>query len=106
MRYTIDVYRGDAKAQKNIINFGAYVTLFPQLIAGPIVRYQTVADELEHRDCTADLFADGAKRFACGIGKNVLLANNIGLLWEAASAQAAPTVLTAWLGVIAYGFQI
>ena len=106
MSYTIDVYRGDAKAQKNIINFGAYVTLFPQLIAGPIVRYQTVADELEHRDCTADLFADGAKRFACGIGKKVLLANNIGLLWEAASAQAAPTVLTAWLGVIAYGFQI
>ena len=106
MSYTIDVYRGETKAQKNIINFGAYVTLFPQLIAGPIVRYQTVADELEHRDCTADLFADGAKRFACGIGKKVLLANNIGLLWEAASAQAAPTVLTAWLGVIAYGFQI
>ena len=67
---------------------------------------QTLADELEHRDCTADLFADGVKRFACGIGKKVLLANNIGLLWEAASAQAAPTVLTAWLGVIAYGFQI
>mgnify|MGYP000793685045 CR=1 FL=1 len=106
MSYTIDVYRGEAKAQKNIINFGAYVTLFPQLIAGPIVRYQTVADELEHRECTADLFAEGVKRFACGIGKKVLLANNIGLLWEAASAQAAPTVLTAWLGVIAYGFQI
>ena len=106
MSYTIDVYRGEAKAQKNIINFGAYVTLFPQLIAGPIVRYQTVADELEHRDCAADLFADGVKRFACGIGKKVLLANNIGLLWEAASVQAAPTVLTAWLGVIAYGFQI
>lgn len=106
MSYTIDVYRGEAKAQKNIINFGAYVTLFPQLIAGPIVRYQTVADELEHRDCTADLFADGVKRFACGVGKKVLLANNIGLLWEAASAQAAPTVMTAWLGVIAYGFQI
>ena len=82
------------------------MTLFPQLIAGPIVRYQTVANELEHRDCTADLFADGVKRFACGIGKKVLLANNIGLLWEAASAQATPTVLTAWLGVIAYGFQI
>ena len=106
MSYTIDVYRGEAKAQKNIINFGAYVTLFPQLIAGPIVRYQTVADELEHRECTADLFAEGVKRFACGMGKKVLLANNIGLLWEAASAQAAPTVLTAWLGVSAYGFQI
>ena len=65
-----------------------------------------MAEELEHRDCTADLFAEGVKRFACGMGKKVLLANNIGLLWEAASAQTAPTVLTAWLGVIAYGFQI
>ena len=106
MSYTIDVYRGEAKAQKNIINFGAYVTLFPQLIAGPIVRYQTVADELEHRECTVELFSSGIKRFVCGIGKKVLLANNIGLLWEAASAQTTPTVLTAWLGVIAYGFQI
>ena len=106
MSYTIDVYRGEAKAQKNIINFGAYVTLFPQLIAGPIVRYQTVAEELEHRECSTDLFASGVKRFVCGIGKKVLLANNIGLLWEAASAQASPTVLTAWLGVIAYGFQL
>ncbi len=106
MSYTIDVYRGEAKAQENIISFGAYVTLFPQLIAGPIVRYQTVADELEHRVCTADGFAGGVKRFVCGMGKKVLLANNIGLLWEAASAQAAPTVLTAWLGLIAYGFQI
>lgn len=106
MSYTIDVYRGEAKAQKNIINFGAYVTLFPQLIAGPLVRYQTVADELEHRECTVELFSSGIKRFVCGIGKKVLLANNIGLLWEAASAQTTPTVLTAWLGVIAYGFQI
>ena len=106
MSYTIDVYRGEAKAQKNILHFGAYVTLFPQLIAGPIVRYQTVADELEHRGGSADLFASGVKRFACGMGKKVLLANNIGLLWEAASAQTDPTVLTAWLGVIAYGFQI
>lgn len=106
MSYTIDVYRGEAKAQKNIIDFGAYVTLFPQLIAGPIVRYQTVADELAHREYTTDLFADGVRRFACGIGKKVLLANNIGLLWETASAQSAPTMLTAWLGAIAYGFQI
>ena len=106
MSYTIDVYRGEVKAQKNLVDFGAYVTLFPQLIAGPIVRYRTVAEELAHRVCTADLFAGGVKRFVCGLGKKVLLANNIGLLWEAASAQADPTVLTAWLGVIAYGFQI
>ena len=106
MSYTIDVYRGETKAQKNIINFGAYVTLFPQLIAGPIVRYRSVATELEARTCSADLFAEGARRFVCGLGKKVLLANNIGLLWEAASAQADPTVLAAWLGVIAFGFQI
>ena len=105
LSYIIDVYRG-IPAQRNIAYLGLYISFFPQLIAGPIVRYQTVADKLEHRDCTADLFADGVKRFACGIGKKVLLANNIGLLWEAASVQAAPTVLTAWLGVIAYGFQI
>ena len=85
MSYTIDVYRGEAKAQKNIINFGAYVTLFPQLIAGPIVRYRTVAEELEHRNCTADLFAEGVKRFACGMGKKVLLANNIGPLYDSGS---------------------
>ena len=106
LSYVIDVYRGDAPAQRNLIDLAAYIAMYPQLVAGPIVRYQTVAEELEHRDCTADLFADGVKRFACGVGKKVLLANNIGLLWEAASAQAAPTVLTAWLGVIAYGFQI
>ncbi len=106
MSYTIDVYRGEVKAQKNLLDFAAYVTLFPQLIAGPIVRYQTVAEELEHRDHTPDLFAEGTRRFVCGLAKKILLANNIGLLWEAASAQAAPTMLTAWLGAIAYGFQI
>ena len=104
--YLIDVYWDDCEASHSLVNFACYISLFPQLIAGPIVRYQTVADELEHRECTADLFAEGVKRFACGMGKKVLLANNIGLLWEAASAQAAPTVLTAWLGVSAYGFQI
>ncbi len=106
MSYTIDVYRGEVKAQKNLLDFAAYVTLFPQLIAGPIVRYRTVAEELEHRDHTPDLFAEGTRRFVCGLAKKILLANNIGLLWEAASAQAAPTMLTAWLGAIAYGFQI
>ena len=106
MSYTIDVYRGEVNAQKNLLDFAAYVTLFPQLIAGPIIRYQTVAEEMEHRDHTPDLFAEGTRRFVCGLAKKILLANNIGLLWEAASAQAAPTMLTAWLGAIAYGFQI
>ena len=69
MSYTIDVFRKDAPAQKNIINLGAYVTMFPQLIAGPIVRYQTVAEQLNHRKETQSLFASGVERFVIGLGK-------------------------------------
>ncbi|MBR1744187.1 MAG: MBOAT family protein, partial [Lachnospiraceae bacterium] len=86
MSYTIDVYRGKVEPQKSIIRFGAYVALFPQLIAGPIVRYETIAEELEKRVHSPLLFAKGAKRFLCGLAKKVLLANNIGLLWESMSA--------------------
>lgn len=106
MSYTIDVYRGDAKAQHNIISFGAYVSLFPQLIAGPIVRYQTIADQIGERTHSFDKFGDGVKRFACGLGKKVLLANNIGLLWSTISGNGNLTVISAWLGIIAYAFQI
>lgn len=108
MSYTIDVYRGEAKAQKNIISFGAYVALFPQLIAGPIVRYRIIADQIDNRTHSFDRFGTGAKRFVCGLGKKVLLANNIGLLWDAISQTNTEnlTVLSAWLGIIAFGFQI
>lgn len=108
MSYTIDVFRKDAPAQKNIINLGAYVTMFPQLIAGPIVRYQTVAEQLNHRKETQTLFASGVERFVIGLGKKVLLANNIGLLWSQISSMAISelTVMTSWLGVIAFGLQI
>ena len=106
MSYTIDVYRGDAKAQHNIISFGAYVSLFPQLIAGPIVRYQTIADQIDERTHSFDKFGDGVKRFVCGLGKKVLLANNIGLLWSTISASGNLTVVSAWMGIIAYAFQI
>ena len=108
MSYTIDVYRGDAKMQKNIISFGAYVALFPQLIAGPIVRYQDIADQLDERTLSYDKFGDGAKRFVTGLGKKVLLANNIGLLWSAISGTAAASLTTvgAWLGIFAFAFQI
>lgn len=108
MSYTIDIYRGEAKAQKNIISFGAYVAMFPQLIAGPIVRYQTVAEELVDRKVTQDSFADGIMRFMTGLGKKVLLANNIGMLWDTISASnmAEVSVLTAWLGAVCYAFQI
>ena len=108
MSYTIDVYRGEAKAQKNIISFGAYVTLFPQLIAGPIVRYQTISEQIDSREHSFDMFGEGAKRFVCGLGKKVLLANNIGLLWSTVSKTdiGSLTVLSAWLGIIAFAFQI
>ena len=106
MSYTIDVYRGDAKVQKNIISFGAYVSLFPQLIAGPIVRYQTIADQIDERSHSFDKFGEGVKRFVCGLGKKVLLANNIGLLWSAVSSSGDLTVVSAWLGIVAFAFQI
>ncbi len=108
MSYTIDVYRGDALPQKNIISFGAYVALFPQLIAGPIVAYNTVAEQLEERKETMDDFAAGTIRFMAGVGKKVLLANNIGLLWDMISAKGAGEVpvVMAWLGITAYAFQI
>ena len=108
MSYTVDVYRGEAKAQKNIISFGAYVALFPQLIAGPIVQYRTIAEQLVCRKTTGEQFSDGVVRFITGLGKKVLLANSIGMLWDQISVMDLSTmpVVTAWLGAIAYTFQI
>ena len=108
MSYTIDVYREKTKVQNSLISFATYVTLFPQLIAGPIVRYKTVAKELDNRIESFDLFGEGVKRFIIGLGKKVLLANSIGLLWENISVinlNSLPT-LTAWLGILAFAFQI
>ncbi len=95
MSYTIDVYRGQAKAQKNIITFGAYVSLFPQLIAGPIVRYRDISEQLDTRGHSFDKFGDGVRRFVTGLGKKVLLANNIGVLWNTISNAANLTVVSA-----------
>lgn len=108
MSYTIDVYRGDAKLQKNIISLAAYLTLFPQLIAGPIVRYQTVADQIDERQENFDLFAEGVCRFIVGLGKKVLLANTIGELFSTLSVLPASenSVMLAWLSSIAFTFQI
>ncbi|MWC27897.1 MBOAT family O-acyltransferase [Paenibacillus sp. MMS18-CY102] len=108
MSYIIDVYKGKAKAQRNWIDFGTFVALFPQLVAGPIVQYSTLAEQLKNRTATVSMFAEGVRRFLIGLGKKVLLANNIGLLWDTISASQADTlpVLTAWLGIIAYAFQI
>lgn len=108
MSYSIDLYRGETDVQKNILSFGAYVALFPQLIAGPIVRYKTVARELDSRRENLDDFGSGIHRFIIGLGKKVLLGNSIGMVWDTLSA-AAPgeqTVLGAWLGILCYAFQI
>ena len=106
MSYTIDVYRGEVAAQKNILTFATYVTLFPQLIAGPIVQYKTVEKELMHRKVTLEDFSEGAFRFSVGLAKKVLLANQIGSLWNSISQLNDMSVATAWLGAIAYSFQI
>ncbi len=108
MSYTIDVYRSEAPVQKNPIALATYVTLFPQLIAGPIVRYQTVADQINGREENIDKLANGIKRFTIGLGKKALIANNIGMLWSEIQGTniSELTVLTAWLGLIAFSFQI
>ncbi|WP_330396794.1 MBOAT family O-acyltransferase [Anaeromicrobium sediminis] len=108
MSYTIDVYRKEAPVQKSPIGLATYVTLFPQLIAGPIVRYQTVAEQINNRKENIDKFAEGIRRFIIGLGKKVLLANNIGVLWSQIQNTHINdlTVFTAWLGIIAFSFQI
>lgn len=108
MSYTIDVYRGDAKMQKNFITFGAYVALFPQLIAGPIVRFKDVAEQLDHRKETISQFSKGILRFMVGLGKKVLIANQVGALWSQIAAMQGDelTTATAWLGAVAFTLQI
>lgn len=107
MSYTIDVYRDDVRVQKNLINFGMYITMFPQLIAGPIVRYSDVEEQLDERSVTARDFGEGILRFAVGLGKKVLLANQMGALWSEIYALGGDTsALAAWLGALAYTFQI
>ena len=106
MSYAVDVYCGTAKAQKNIITFGAYVALFPQLIAGPIVRYVDVARELENRDTTLDDAIAGIRRFLIGLGKKILLANQLGLLTETFRASTEKSILFHWLYAIAFMLHI
>lgn len=108
MSYTIDVYRGNCSRQKNIITFGTYVTLFPQLIAGPIVKYKDIEAQLENRSHSMAQFSDGVATFTVGLAKKLLLANSIGVLWEAYQAMELSSLTTvgAWLGIIAYTFQI
>ncbi|MFE6139412.1 MBOAT family O-acyltransferase [Bacillus sp. NPDC057893] len=108
MSYVIDVYLGKVQAQKNIISFGTYVTMFPQLVAGPIVKYSDIDKQLQERKVTLDRFGEGMELFIRGLALKVLLANNIGLLWTSVKTTSISelTVLTAWIGIIAFAFQI
>ena len=104
--YEIDVYRGDVAAQHNFIDFAAYVAMFPQLIAGPIVRYRDIAPQLKERTHSLETAASGASRFAVGLGKKVLVANVLAQLVSAYKASAEQTALYAWLYAIAFTLQI
>lgn len=110
MSYVIDVYRQKGEAQTNLLNVGLYISFFPQLIAGPIVRYETVANEINHRKETLDDFLDGFARFVMGLSKKVLLSNSLGILadqvFTAVENGHAISVLFGWLGAIAYAMQI
>lgn len=106
--YAIDVYRGTTKCEEKYYNYLAYTTLFPQIIAGPIVRYVTVEEDLDDHLLTVDSFSVGMKRFILGLCKKVLIANNVGFIWSQISEGTAgsPSVLLYWIGIIAYTFQI
>lgn len=108
MSYTVDLYRRRIPVQRSFIDFAAYVTMFPQIVAGPIVRYSDVKDELTDRRVTSQALSDGVTRFARGLAKKVLLANNIGRLWaevKAADYSSMPA-LTAWFGILGFALQI
>ena len=108
MSYTIDIYRGEAKPEKNIINFGAYVAMFPQLIAGPVVRFRDISVLLRERGTSLDNLSYGAARFAAGLGKKVILANQAGEIFKTVTASTAGslTTLSAWFGLLMFSFQI
>ncbi|MBE6107302.1 MAG: MBOAT family protein [Erysipelotrichaceae bacterium] len=108
MSYPIDVYRGQAKSQKNIVDFGAYVVMFPQLIAGPIVRYKDIDDQLRNRSETMDKFVSGIERFVCGLAKKVLLANTAGLMHTQILSLPAEraSVLSSVLAMSGFALQI
>ena len=106
LSYTIDVYRGRAKAQRNFVSFATFVCLFPQLIAGPIVRYTDVAAELDERRHSLEGFSIGIRRFAMGLGKKVILANGMGELCKDLLATGESNVLLYWLYAIGFALQI
>jgi alginate O-acetyltransferase complex protein AlgI len=106
LSYAVDIYRGDAKPARSFIDFACFVSVFPHLVAGPILRYHTVADQLTARQHTPERFASGTVLFILGMAKKVLLANPMGEVADAAFAAGAPLPADAWFGVAAYAFQI
>ncbi|MBP3283927.1 MAG: MBOAT family protein [Clostridia bacterium] len=105
--YVIDIYRKHGDVQKNILNVGLYIAFFPQLVAGPIVRYETISEQIQHRSETFENFSQGVLRFIAGLTKKVLISNQMALIADAAFNQLSPlSVAFAWLGAIAYMFQI
>ena len=108
LSYIIDVYRGTVKCEKSFYNYLTYTTLFPQIIAGPIVRYETVDEELETKKISIDNFSKGMKRFIIGLGKKVLIANNVGTLWHIieVGGYSEMSMLLSWTGILAFELQI
>ncbi len=114
--YVVDIYRRKGKAQKNVMNVALYISFFPQLIAGPIVRYETIAEAIDHRELSMDDFSEGVNRFIIGLGKKVIIANNVAIVADRAfkliekpywlGVYTPLTACMAWLGAIAYAFQI
>ena len=104
--YIIDLYRKEVPCEKSFLCFMTYISMFPQLIAGPIVRYQTIQEELKTRKINFTLYQEGLLRFIRGLAKKVLLANNIGVLWNMVQMESSPSVILSWLGIAAFAFQI
>ncbi len=106
MSYTIDVYRGDARAVRSFIDFACFVSMFPQLVAGPIIRFSDVADQLQSRTHTVEKFARGVAMFSLGLAKKILLANACGKIADVVFAATPAGTLDSWYGLLAYAFQI
>ena len=106
LSYTIDVYRKRVKANHNIIEFGMYISMFPQLIAGPIVRYSSIEHRLKAEERRNENVLNGIFRFTVGLGKKVIIANSIGAFWDEISALESPAAMTALIGALAFAFQI
>lgn len=106
LSYTIDVYRRDVEYQPRFLPFATYVTMFPQLVAGPIVRYHDIAIEMESRTESLTLFGEGVEDFLFGFAKKMLLANTIGAFWNSVNAMANPSTFLLWIGILAFSLQI